>query len=243
MLGSVQFWAWVIATLALIPVYHPSIFQPIGVGVLNGSLWTIPVECSFYAIVPSLAFAARRFSAARMLVGLAVLAGSGLAIDGLLKARWGDSLAYKLLGVTFLPHLLFFAFGIFWMAAWPRTPRSGWLAFTCVIIYGGVRWSLPINGLLATHVLAPVWGFALSYLALWVGYQGPRVLACITARMGDLSYGVYIWHMVVINLVLYYGRIVRGGPIADTGFVCRHRFRRPEPVDHPRHCVRLLASC
>src|SRR5262249_23505712 len=48
------------------------------------------------------------------------------------------------------------------------------------------------------------WAVPLSYLVLWIGHCGPLVFSRIPQRIGDLSYGVYIWHMVVINTVLFF---------------------------------------
>lgn len=45
---------WLGSTLLLAPVYSPGFLEPFGVGHVNGSLWTIPVEVSFYMIVPLL---------------------------------------------------------------------------------------------------------------------------------------------------------------------------------------------
>lgn len=63
------------------------------------------------------------------------------------------------------------------------------------------------------HVVAPnldfnpiynwCWGFPFSYCVIWFAYHGPRLLAEIPRRVGDLSYGLYIWHLVVIYTVVY----------------------------------------
>ena len=50
---------------------------------------------------------------------------------------------------------------------------------------------------------AIVWGGALSYAVLWFAYHGPSVLERFTGRIGDLSYSVYIWHMLVVNFAMY----------------------------------------
>ncbi len=36
--------------------YNPEIFRPVGVGVINGAIWTITTEILFYLLVPILVF-------------------------------------------------------------------------------------------------------------------------------------------------------------------------------------------
>ena len=50
-LASAQGAAWVITSLGLAPVFTPTFLRDFGVGSLNGSLCTIPVEVSFYALI------------------------------------------------------------------------------------------------------------------------------------------------------------------------------------------------
>lgn len=47
---------WILAQLTLGQAYNPSSFRDIGVGVINGSLWTLTVEIIFYAIVPFIVY-------------------------------------------------------------------------------------------------------------------------------------------------------------------------------------------
>lgn len=61
------------------PVYSPRFLDGLGVGHINGSLWTIPVEVTFYAVIPVLVFVTSRFGVRRLLTLLFVLAlGAGL---------------------------------------------------------------------------------------------------------------------------------------------------------------------
>lgn len=215
-LATPQFALWFVSNFALIPVYNASIFSSIGIGVLNGSLWTIPVECSFYVMVPLVALAARRLGVRTMLGALWLLVATGLLADWLIARMAGESLPYKLLNVTFLPYLIFFALGIVWTYAWEWVPDSGTLAFACALLYGVVRWG-PIHpdGFLE-RLLIITWTAPLSYAAIWFGYHGPAIFSRLTLRLGDLSFGTYIWHMIVINFVLYFNLVRRSNVAVDT---------------------------
>jgi len=47
---SLDFGAFVASNLMLVPVYSPAALNGFGVGVVNGSLWTFPVEVSFSVV-------------------------------------------------------------------------------------------------------------------------------------------------------------------------------------------------
>lgn len=51
---------WLVAQLTWGQFYNPQFLRDYGVGVLNGSLWTIPVEISFYLIFPLICFLGNR---------------------------------------------------------------------------------------------------------------------------------------------------------------------------------------
>ncbi|MEI8021293.1 MAG: acyltransferase, partial [Schlesneria sp.] len=49
-----SFGLWIVAQSTFVQVYNPSFMRGFGLGVLNGSLWTIPVELGFYVSLPIL---------------------------------------------------------------------------------------------------------------------------------------------------------------------------------------------
>lgn len=202
-LGSTPFLAWAVSNLALIPVYHPALFDGFGVGVVNGSLWTIPVEVSFYLMLPGLVWLARRIGF-RAMIGTAVATGgTGTVLLAVLGGQTTELLGGKLLAVTFWPWLIFFVIGIAIGRVWPKLPRHWALAATSALLYVAVtvvrrhtddQWSILVGVVAA---------LPLAYLLFWLGHHGPAALRKVTERIGDLSFGVYIWHMPVINLLIW----------------------------------------
>jgi len=216
--GSSQFLGWFWSTVFLVPVYHPAIWHGIGSGEVNGSLWTIPVECSFYVIVPVLAWFAAKRSFNVMITVTAFVAVIGLAVAWKLDVPRSETLEGKLYNITFLPYLWYFTLGIFWYRFWPKFPKTKSLVGSAFVAYIVARFTMQgFNeaGEFLAYLGAIVWGIPFSYVVMWIGYKGPIVLSRFTDRIGDLSFGVYIWHMVVINAVLIYGTRLIDAPGAN----------------------------
>jgi len=210
--SSPQFVVFMGSHFALAPVYHPAIFDDFGVGIVNGSLWTIPVEVSFYVIVPLIVLTAARFGFTRALVG--VMAFSALGTG--LYLAWGgnaaDFMAAKLLMVTFAPYLWFFGLGIIWSRLWPHVSHAGWVAGAAFGLYVvGCAIRTPLDGP-AYELVTTIAALPLSYFLVWFGYNGPAVLSRVTDRIGDLSFSTYIWHYLVINLAIEAGARSWGVP-------------------------------
>ncbi|WP_181437326.1 acyltransferase [Curtobacterium sp. MCPF17_047] len=190
---------WLGSSLVLLPNYDPPTWQHVGTGVINGQLYTIPAEVSFYLIVPVLVLAARRFGFPRMLAGF-VLVSIVISIGAVLGGHTSEAVVHH----TFVERAGFFAAGIFWARYRERVPARWWLFVVACAIY------LPVKLIaLDTDVLGPLSPFLiaipLSYMVVFFGYHGPRAIGHLTERVGDLSYSTYIWHVLVINLLLFLG--------------------------------------
>ena len=111
---SVSFISWVIAQTTCVQFYNPEFLRGFGLGVLNGSLWTIPVELGFYLSLPVLyALIMNRTSRQRGDICLALIAIVSFAYWFYLSiyADLHSNLA-KLQMVTPLPHLHMFLVGV-----------------------------------------------------------------------------------------------------------------------------------
>jgi peptidoglycan/LPS O-acetylase OafA/YrhL len=197
---------WQAGNLALIPVVHPHELRHFGVGVVNGSLWTIPAEVSFYLLCPLLYRIERRFGLRGLTAATIALALVGTVQRWACETYFPESTITKALTITFLPYFLFFGLGVLASRFWQRLPQSLGLAVGCAVFYLLVR-----NSVFHLDRLGPgpawrlVWGVPMAYAFIYLGSYGPRFLAELPRKIGDLSYGVYVWHMVVINSFLYFG--------------------------------------
>jgi peptidoglycan/LPS O-acetylase OafA/YrhL len=196
--------AWLLAQGAGL-VYTPSFLRGFGFGSYNGSLWTIPIELQFYAVLPLLyrltRRAAHRTRALGAITVVFMLAGVAFArITPPLLEDAGEPLAHKLLRYSFLPHVYLFLAGVM-LQRW-RVHRSPWIA-------GRGHWWLA--AFLAFHFALP-WGAA-SYVVgslltavavVSLAFTAPA-LSSRLLRGHDLSYGVYIYHGLVLNVLIELG--------------------------------------
>lgn len=205
--------AWFAGNLVLFPLYFPPEHRAIGVGVLNGSLWTIPVEVSFYLIVPLFALWYRRGRESLMWAVIATVVIVAMALSWYLHRTnpgWFRELGpepplwVKLFVVSLPPWMLWFGLGIFWYRNWQRAPKGvlwflGALALYVAFSFVLYDWLEPLG-----PIRECLYALPLSFAAVWFGFEGPAALRDLS-KVGDLSYGVYVWHMVVINVMLYLG--------------------------------------
>ena len=207
---SPSFGLWVVAQSTFVQVYNPSFMRGFGLGVLNGSLWTIPVELGFYVSLPILYVGfVNRVSRRWADFGLAILALASFAYWFQLSTYADPRSDWtKLQMVTPLPHLYMFLLGIilqrnfeslrpflenrvaFWFA--------GFSACMALLNPWGPETlsSSPTSVLLARFLLAMA---VLSFAFSW------RSLSEFVLRGNDISYGVYLYHGLAINALVQLG--------------------------------------
>jgi len=195
-------------------IYTPGFLREFGMGSYNGSLWTIPLELQFYCVLPlvywamtktrrdlrTLVFVMLMFLAIALLTRL-MFPGFGLHHEG-----GSEPLLEKLLRYSFLPHFYLFLLGVLLQ----RLQAYRWSA----IRGKGIYW---LAAYMAFNFLIPgtVWTYLPSMILLGIStialaYTRPE-LAGRLLRHQDVSYGVYIYHGLLLNVFLEIGW--RGEPV------------------------------
>lgn len=168
----------------------PGVFKTNPVSKVNGSLWTLPIEFSLYL---GLALVATIGLLKRNLLILAVVGGfiGELALI-YIQLPIADGVLIKL---RYLLHFsLMFALGALWMLTKDTIRIKWWMAALSVVItIASFKSSLCIIFMLisvplCTAYLATAWGGK-----LW-----------IIDKLGDYSYGIYIYAFPLQQAVIYY---------------------------------------
>ncbi|UNK78553.1 acyltransferase [Sphingopyxis granuli] len=200
--NSGTIFAWFIAQITLGQAYNPSIFRDIGVGVINGSLWTITTEILFYIMVPVIVWLERynRHSVAILtLLSFVFYAFGSLLMEGTILA--GQPL-WRYFWITPLVWGWMFGFGMLAFKHYRLiASRMHFLPLVLapmlvlILVNAGGPWLNTIGQELGIAYFV-CYAMLIFYLAFGTPYL-PLPF--------DLSYGIYIWHMPIINLLIVKG--------------------------------------
>lgn len=212
-----QFLAWCVAQLSIFQYYNPEFLRPYGVGALNGSLWTIPVELQFYLALPFVYKACsskQKLNNAKLFGTLVTF----LLINQVffnLPERHHSALWFKLIECSMLPHFWLFLVGV---SVRRNYESISWL-FKGTLLYWLVAHAVMVG--VASHFdfrtasNAPFPGVALTLAGTTFSFAFTgRSLADKTLHGNDISYGVYIYHMIIANAFIALGLIGRSEYLA-----------------------------
>jgi peptidoglycan/LPS O-acetylase OafA/YrhL len=205
--------AWILGQLTIVQFYSPEFIRGFGSGALNGSLWTVTVELQFYVLIPILYFLMARLTERRRTLALiamiAIFVVPNVVFQRLMLDRASaETLALKLAHVTFVPWLYMFLLGVLaqrnfgWTHRLVRGRAAPIVAAYAAISYVAVHFfDLPTG-----NEIHPALFPLLAVTVLSVAYTAPTLCDRLLHR-NDISYGVYIYHMPIINIMLYFGLI------------------------------------
>lgn len=160
---------------------------------VNGALWTLKIEVMFYMALPLIFWVLKAFRSFWW-IGIGLLYAGGMiwafAVPHLMPGHMGEQIARQLPG-----QMAYFAIGI---AMWKMMPhlRRRWrgLALAGTVLLGATYlnpWLEPLKALALAGVIAA---------AAWA--PGPQLNA---ARFGDVSYGLYITHFPILQVMVAAG--------------------------------------
>ncbi|MDP0491626.1 MAG: acyltransferase [Verrucomicrobiota bacterium JB023] len=215
---SKTFLAWLVAQTTMVQFWNPEHFRTFGNGVVNGALWTISVELQYYLTVPVWctlgAWLAKRgrwrlaFEGTAFVISVAAHMYMRHRINDV-GGHFGEvATSIKALHMTLLPHLWMFILG-YWIYRHMDRMRSLlvgqfpkwaalWIAFIVLgeYIFGDTS--------LAGSALYPFSRIVLAFATISLAYTAPSVSNHLL-RGNDISYGVYIFHWLILNVMLELG--------------------------------------
>jgi peptidoglycan/LPS O-acetylase OafA/YrhL len=197
-IGDYFSFAWVkyvFANLAFLNFLQPTlpgVFDSNSVAVVNGALWTLKIEVMFYLCVPLFVFLFRKFSHLPMLALVYCASVAYAKLLAVLAERTGSGI-YVELGRQLPGQLSYFMAGAFFYYFLPLFKRRVEYFLVAAVS------ALTINIYFPLPILEPL------ALATVVVFLGQFLYVGNFGKYGDFSYGVYILHFPVTQLLLLSG--------------------------------------
>ncbi|WP_374434026.1 acyltransferase family protein [Inhella sp.] len=160
---------------------------------INGSLWTIPLELRCYAIlavVGAMGLLNRRALVLAITLGLALL-HAGVQLRGELFTQW---VSPKIEELYFVEFGIAFLMGVSVRLYWTElAPRMHWVLLATLVLGGGSWWlGRPVLSMLLVVPVATLMFATRS----WLGLRDMD-------RVGDFSYGIYLYAFLVQQLLIW----------------------------------------
>lgn len=208
---SGKFWRWFIAQLmafsALAQITAAGMFSSFGTHDLNGALWTLSVELQFYLLLPLLFFGLSKVKSGWLY--LLLVFSASVVVYLITIHYWSQGLISNLVLLTYtsvFPHLFVFLIGIASYLYFERIKQflvhrfwwwlAAYLLLRAVLWQAGYigYWVIEKNVLIMLLTKIMLAGVVLSF-----AFSLPGLSHKILGN-NDISYGIYIYHMVVINI-------------------------------------------
>jgi peptidoglycan/LPS O-acetylase OafA/YrhL len=195
---------WWTGQMSIFQGFQAAFLEPLSTG-LNGSLWTIPIELEFYIVLPVL-YGILRLRTRLGNMRLLAIAFASLAVQLLIVSSHrsvGQARAYSLLQVTLAPYLWMFLVGVSIQRNWSTVRgwlvgRAHWWGLGYLLLCVAARWLRVGTG---GNNMSPVYLLPLAGLIVSLAMSAPQLSDRIL-RHHDFSYGLYLYHMLVINLLV-----------------------------------------
>lgn len=195
-INVIQMLLFLFAQATILQFWTPNCLRGYGVGTPNGSLWSICNIVQFYILIYFLYKLIKKFSNKKWAITFALAFFLNVGVFYLKNGL--PPFVIKLYEQTVLPYAYLYLIGIFvWVKrdiVIPYLKKYFWAILGMLLII-----SLTNIGISGFYI-KPIKGILLCLLGIGCAYRFPDVKI-----KTDLSYGIYIYHMIFINMLVQLG--------------------------------------
>jgi len=193
---SMELWSYIISNLTTLNFLHPTIdgiFEDNYISSINGALWTIKIEVTFYLLVPIIIYLFSKIGRLPLIFIIYILAILYSLLMIYLFDSSGNSIFLKL-EKQIPSQLAFFISGALLYYYYDKFSKNALLLLiiSSILLY-------------IHHSVAPIYPLYPMSLAIVIIYFATQVRYLFSfGNYSDISYGLYIWHFPTIQLFVYY---------------------------------------
>jgi peptidoglycan/LPS O-acetylase OafA/YrhL len=199
---------WFLAETSFFQYWTPDILRSWGVGTPNGSLWTIPVEIEFYIAIPIIFSFFKRFSFIIKIFAFFVISHVINMLIAPFYHSEDEPIIVKLILVSIFPHLFNFLLGTLIYCYWEKAKKYMenkaffWMAaYACYVFLFSFVLKL-YNPSYYPNIIGLLFTILLAIMTISLAFTS-KGLASKILKGNDISYGVYIFHVPVINIFVH----------------------------------------
>ena len=194
LIKNFSFYLFNLTQASFFQFWTPEILRNYGVGTPNGSLWTITIFIQFYVAVyylyPKLQLLNRKNEILLLIISI-FFSVAGSYIGNILP-----QIIYKLYTVSLIPYWYLFYIGILLYKYKESIIQIIIKYFYFIIVFYLIYCFLPIT--IPNIYIDPIRGIFLCIITIGFGYKFKNIKI-----PKDYSYGIYIYHMIIINLFVH----------------------------------------
>jgi peptidoglycan/LPS O-acetylase OafA/YrhL len=197
-----QLFFWLVTQLSFFQFYNPDFLRGYGVGVANGSLWTISVEVQFYLLT----FFISLLLLKKYKKLLIVIFGVFIFLN-ILNSIFNEKITFfsKLFNVSFFPWLYMFLWGCYLESNESLQKKiKNYNIFIIIFIFIALNYFCSKLDIFQgkTNAFNPVEFLFLSLVIFKIAYIKIKIPENFFNN-NDISYGIYLYNMPIENLLSY----------------------------------------
>lgn len=174
----------------------PDCLKTFATGSINGALWTVFTEIQLYIVLGVAYPFLQKMKDRHWVEFLAVLAALNLVCG--MVARDTAGIVAKLIERIFIPYALWFFIGVFCFQRRQKMLPVLKIAFLpLLVIYLVIEF---INSEIPGYYADIMTGILFPFMVIGCGYCIPKFRLKV-----DLSYGMFLYHWIMLNIIVHFG--------------------------------------